>query len=147
MSYISQKLTRAALLYLICSTVFLVSYLLFNPGIPADLIIILWLLTPDHLSVWYTLVFGLMSIIFSIYVFKTLFGTVKVSTGKGEIVHLSPVLTVMSTEKDKNYDTFETPETGECAVCGKNVFKPFRCPDCKQLLCGKHVLLNDHDCK
>ena len=38
------------------------------------------------------------------------------------------------------------PETAFCAACGNEVFKPFRCQTCGQLLCGKHYLRGDHKC-
>ena len=38
------------------------------------------------------------------------------------------------------------PETAFCAACGNEVYKPFRCQTCGQLLCGKHYLRGDHKC-
>ncbi|MHA1443367.1 MAG: AN1-type zinc finger protein, partial [Candidatus Hodarchaeales archaeon] len=38
------------------------------------------------------------------------------------------------------------PETAFCAACGNEVYKPFRCQTCGQLLCGKHYLRGDHRC-
>ncbi len=38
------------------------------------------------------------------------------------------------------------PETAFCASCGNEVYKPFRCQTCGQLLCGKHYLHGDHRC-
>ena len=39
------------------------------------------------------------------------------------------------------------PETAFCAACGNEVYKPFRCQTCGQLLCGKHYLKGDHRCE
>jgi hypothetical protein len=38
------------------------------------------------------------------------------------------------------------PETAFCSACGNEVYKPFRCQTCGQLLCGKHYLRGDHRC-
>ena len=39
------------------------------------------------------------------------------------------------------------PEEAPCGYCEKIVYKPFRCPDCKQLFCGIHSLPTDHECQ
>lgn len=38
------------------------------------------------------------------------------------------------------------PESAFCAACGNEVYKPFRCQTCGQLLCGKHYLHGEHRC-
>jgi hypothetical protein len=39
------------------------------------------------------------------------------------------------------------PEKGYCSSCGREVFKPFKCSRCGQILCGKHFLPGEHSCK
>jgi hypothetical protein len=38
------------------------------------------------------------------------------------------------------------PEEAPCEFCDKVVFKPFVCVNCKKLLCGIHMLPEDHNC-
>lgn len=38
------------------------------------------------------------------------------------------------------------PDEAFCGFCGKTVYKPFRCVNCKGLFCGVHMLPADHEC-
>ena len=62
----------------------------------------------------------------------------------------SPDLTYFELTKrhsgEKTNKEVVIPETAFCASCGNEVFKPFRCQTCGQLLCGKHYLRGDHKC-
>ncbi|MHA2297876.1 MAG: AN1-type zinc finger protein [Candidatus Hodarchaeales archaeon] len=135
---LSRGITRAGLIYLIGLIFFISSYLLLS------------LLTPEllvELINWYIFFFGIFSLLYSLFILRALFRSLKVITGTGKIVHLSPDLKITSVKDDPSVKKIEMPETGTCTSCGKNVFKPFICQDCKQLFCGKHVLSGDHDCQ
>ena len=41
----------------------------------------------------------------------------------------------------------EIPSVAYCSACGNQIHNPFRCQRCGQLLCGKHYLHGDHQCK
>ena len=62
----------------------------------------------------------------------------------------SPDLTHFEISKrysgEKTNKEVTIPETAFCAACGNEVYKPFRCQTCGQLLCGKHYLRGDHKC-
>ena len=52
----------------------------------------------------------------------------------------------------KTYSTEKTiqkgpiPEFAYCSACGKQIFRPFSCAKCHQLLCGEHYLQGTHNC-
>jgi len=41
----------------------------------------------------------------------------------------------------------ETPITGKCAYCGKEVTLPFKCKYCGLLFCDEHRLPENHSCR
>jgi len=48
--------------------------------------------------------------------------------------------------KEENIQKIEIPAEGVCIFCQKNIYKPFRCANCKELFCGQHSLPSDHNC-
>ena len=60
---------------------------------------------------------------------------------------LSTFRIIKRTSGEPTNKEIEIPETAYCSTCGKNVFKPYRCQKCGQLLCGSHYLPGDHQCK
>jgi hypothetical protein len=59
----------------------------------------------------------------------------------------APDLSSFRIVSDKTSTKEELPETAFCGVCGQEIYKPFQCHDCGQLLCGKHYLPGDHECR
>ncbi len=62
----------------------------------------------------------------------------------------SPDLKTFKVVKDHSSNSLlkkEIPESAFCGACGKEVHGPFRCAACGQLLCAKHILAGDHQCK
>ncbi|MFW9994809.1 MAG: AN1-type zinc finger protein [Candidatus Odinarchaeota archaeon] len=101
----------------------------------------------EELIDWFALFFGIISILFSLYVFRTLFSSLKVMTGTGKTIYLSPILEITSIKEDTSNIMVKAPETGKCSFCDRDVYKPFVCTDCKQLFCGMHILPGDHNCR
>lgn len=97
------------------------------------------------LIILYTFTFGLFSTIFSLFIFRALFKSFKIGVGDGKFVYISPDLKVTAIEG--HTEVKEAPEYGTCSYCGKEVYRPFICSDCDQLVCGKHALPGDHECQ
>ena len=84
MSYYD-RITRAGLVYIMVFTVSITSYLLFM-GIVVDQV---------QLQEVYTLVFGLLTLLFALYIFWSLFRPFKVRNGKGKIYHICESLGIV----------------------------------------------------
>ncbi len=100
---------------------------------------------------------GIISIVIgsSIFVIGSIFYTFLYSSerikGFQAEYEISPDLTefkaIPFSEKDSLAQDEEIPTEAFCGKCGKKVFKPFKCSVCKQILCGKHYLLGEHQCR
>ena len=64
---------------------------------------------------------------------------------------ISPDLTqfkiIPYSKNESSIKNEEIPDKAFCSHCGKEIFQPFRCNLCRQLLCGKHYLPGEHSCK
>jgi hypothetical protein len=86
---------------------------------------------------------GLLVVIMSLFFIRFLF-TKDVIKGEKAEYEFSPLLDQFTVKLKEHQEAI--PETAECAECGKQIFKPFRCGLCKKLLCGQHYLAGDHAC-
>ena len=62
----------------------------------------------------------------------------------------SPDLTefkVVKAYPEKVPERPKIPEVAFCSACGKQIYKPFYCTRCGQILCGMHYLPGSHTCK
>lgn len=135
MSYYD-RITKAGLIYVAVFVLTLGSFVLLMELIPDS---------SFNIIILYTIFFGLFSTIFSLFIFRSLFKSFKVDTGDGRFMYISPDLKITAVEDHTKPK--EIPEYGSCCYCGKEVYRPFLCNDCGQLVCGKHVLPGDHECR
>ncbi|MHA1972422.1 MAG: AN1-type zinc finger protein [Candidatus Hodarchaeales archaeon] len=95
------------------------------------------------------LVYGVITLFVSIIFYILLFAPDRIKGFKG-VYEVSPDLKqfkVVSIKKEKIEVNETIPDEAFCAVCGKKIYRPFRCNVCGQLLCGKHYLPGDHTCR
>ena len=90
----------------------------------------------------YSLLISIVAIIGTIYLIRSFFGTSKFK-GVDRTYVVGPDLAILREE-----DIVEKIklEEADCTTCGKHVYKPFRCDDCKQHFCGEHYLAGEHSC-
>ena len=103
--------------------------------------LIYYIYFPDFNKEYSALVSGL-AIIGTIYLIRSFFGTSKFK-GVDRTYVVGPDLAILREE-----DIIERVvlEEGNCAACGKRIYKPFHCDDCKQYFCGEHYLQGEHSC-
>ena len=123
------------------------SYFMLIPGSP--LIAYLYYGIPSSYIGIILIVIGLSIFIIGSIFYTFLYSSERIKGFRAEY-EISPDLTEFkaipySKKESTNQDT-EIPSESFCSSCGKKIYKPFRCPSCKQFLCGKHYLSGDHDC-
>lgn len=90
----------------------------------------------------YLLIISGLSILMSLTLLQAFFANAKIQ-GIDRTYILGPDLALI---KEENVQTRTELSQGRCAECGKEIFKPFRCDDCKKYFCGNHYLQGDHKC-
>jgi hypothetical protein len=97
----------------------------------------------------------LIAIGLSIFVIGSIFYTYLYSSEKIKgfraEYEISPDLTEFKaspySETESQAQDKEIPNEAFCGKCGKQIYKPFKCSLCKQILCGKHYLPGEHQCE
>ncbi|MFX0183925.1 MAG: hypothetical protein ACFE95_12650 [Candidatus Hodarchaeota archaeon] len=100
---------------------------------------------PDGL---YYIGFGVFATIIGIIFYILLFSPERIKGYQAEY-EASPDLTrftVVRTFKPDLPDKSSIPETAFCSACGKQIYNPFLCSKCGQLLCGEHYIHGAHNC-
>ncbi|MHA1991787.1 MAG: AN1-type zinc finger protein [Candidatus Hodarchaeales archaeon] len=90
----------------------------------------------------YAIVISLLTVIGTIYLIRAMFSATKFK-GKDRTYVVGPDLSILREE-----DIIEEVQVDEsdCNTCGKHVYKPFKCDDCKHYYCGQHYLKGEHKC-
>ncbi len=95
-------------------------------------------------------IFGISIFVIGIIFYILLYSPERIKGIQAEY-EISPDLTkfkaIPYSQKASKISNEEIPEKGFCSSCGKEVYKPFRCAKCGQILCGKHFLPGEHSCK
>ena len=96
------------------------------------------------------IVIGLSIFVIGLLFYNFLYSSEKIKGFQAEY-EISPDLTEFKakpySEKESLSQDEKIPDEAFCSKCGKKVFKPFKCSVCKQILCGKHYLLGEHQCR
>jgi hypothetical protein len=90
----------------------------------------------------YLIIVSLSSTFVSFMMLWFMFKTTKVR-GTDRTYELGPDLGI---RKEILAEKREIPNEAPCSQCDRVVYRPFLCPDCKQLYCGQHSLPSDHNC-
>ncbi|HKZ40177.1 MAG TPA: AN1-type zinc finger protein [Candidatus Hodarchaeales archaeon] len=85
---------------------------------------------------------SLLATFASVSFYRTLFGSTKVK-GIDRTYVVGPDLGIIREEK---IALMPDLSEAECHECGRKIFKPFRCRDCKEYFCGEHYLQGEHKC-
>jgi hypothetical protein len=100
----------------------------------------------QFLPLWYFLI-GISTVIVGTAFYILLFSPERVKGFQAEY-EISPDLTkfevVKSFSPNKTQDP--VPEMAFCSVCGKEIYKPYKCARCGMILCGSHYLQGSHSC-
>lgn len=92
---------------------------------------------------------GFVTSIIGLVFYYLLYSSDRIKGFKAEY-EISPDLTTFKaipySKNESSVQEKEIPEKAFCSHCGKEVFQPYKCNSCKQLLCGKHYLSGDHSC-
>ncbi|MFX0086469.1 MAG: AN1-type zinc finger protein [Candidatus Hodarchaeota archaeon] len=139
----SKFLTGFAVIGLIC----LISFFLI-PGSPL-ILYVYYDFSPLILGALLT-TFGIFIFVIGIIFYILLYSPERIKGIQADY-EISPDLTkfkaIPYSQKASNISSEEIPERGFCSSCGREVYKPFRCGKCGQILCGKHFLPGEHSCK
>ncbi|MHA2247776.1 MAG: AN1-type zinc finger domain-containing protein [Candidatus Hodarchaeales archaeon] len=95
------------------------------------------------------LLIGITTMIIGMIFIVLLFVPERIKGYKAEY-EASPDLThfkVVKTYPQKVPERPKLPEVAFCSSCGKQIYKPFYCAKCGQILCGTHYLPGSHTCK
>ena len=92
---------------------------------------------------------GVLICIIGLIFYYLLYSSERIKGFKAEY-EISPDLTqfkvIPYSKNGSSVQKEEIPDEAFCSHCGKEIFKPFQCNICKQLLCGKHYLPGEHSC-
>ncbi len=92
---------------------------------------------------------GILISIIGIVFYYLLYSSERIKGFKAEY-EISPDLTqfkiIPYSKNESSIKNEEVPDKAFCSHCGKEIFQPFRCNTCNQLLCGKHYLPGEHSC-
>ncbi|MHA2365824.1 MAG: AN1-type zinc finger protein [Candidatus Hodarchaeales archaeon] len=98
---------------------------------------------PDSNRNLYLITTSLISTVIAFRMIQLMFASHKIK-GTDRTYVVAPDLSI----KKEVLDTkVVIPEEALCHKCNRNVYKPFLCPDCKQLFCGEHSLPSYHECR
>jgi hypothetical protein len=78
----------------------------------------------------------------TIYFIRILFSAIKIK-GIDRTYVVAPDLAIL---REENVQVQPKVDESACGECGRVIFKPFRCQDCKKYFCGQHYLQGDHKC-
>lgn len=90
----------------------------------------------------YAIFISFLGIFASLYLIKSWFGSAKFK-GVDRTYVLGPDLGIL---REEDIVVKQSIEEGDCFACGRKIFKPFRCDDCKNYYCGEHYLKGEHKC-
>ncbi|MFX0125298.1 MAG: AN1-type zinc finger domain-containing protein [Candidatus Hodarchaeota archaeon] len=94
------------------------------------------------------LILGIITITVGIMFLILLFSPERIRGFQAEY-EASPDLTkfkVVKTYPKRGPVMPKIPEVGFCSACGQQIYRPFQCSKCGQILCGKHYLPGSHTC-
>jgi hypothetical protein len=124
------------------------SYFILIPGSPL-IAYLYYNLSSSYIGIL-LIVIGLFIFIIGSVFYNFLFSSERIKGFQAEY-EISPDLTEFKarpfSDKESRAQEEEMPAEAFCGKCGKKVFKPFKCSRCKQILCGKHYLIGEHQCK
>lgn len=102
----------------------------------------------EYLGILLTTI-GVLIFIIGLIFYYLLYSSERIKGFKAEY-EISPDLTqfkaIPYSKDGSSVQKEETPDKAFCSYCGKEIFQPFQCNICKQLLCGKHYLPGEHPC-
>ena len=104
-------------------------------------VLYMFVITPKQPQLYLVLI-ALLSTLTSLILLQSFYAIARVK-GIDRTYLLGPDLALI---KEENIQTKIAVSQGRCAECGKEIFKPFRCDDCKKYFCGAHYLQGDHKC-
>jgi predicted nucleic acid binding AN1-type Zn finger protein len=96
----------------------------------------------------YYIGFGVLATIIGIIFYILLFSPERIKGYQAEY-EVSPDLTKFTVVRSLKHDLpskSAVPEIAYCSACGKQIYKPFHCSKCGQLLCGEHYIHGAHNC-
>jgi len=111
--------------------------LLFNSSVFLDFLV----------NPWTTIVLGIVVSGVGILYYILLFSPERIKGIRGTYEASPDLSTFRIVEmKGKSIKTAEIPDKAYCSVCGKQIFKPYLCSRCGQLLCAQHYSYGNHQC-
>ncbi|WP_455141512.1 hypothetical protein [Candidatus Hodarchaeum mangrovi] len=118
-------------------TSFPILVLLFNSSVLLDIFV----------NPWTTIILGVIISSVGIFYYILLFSPERIKGIRGTYEASPDLSTFRIVEmKGQSIKTTEIPNMAFCSVCGKQIFKPYLCSRCGQLLCAQHYSYGNHQC-